>query len=239
MKIMTFNIKNSYSLFNWKKKIDSAISLINNEDPDIIGTQELTKKAKKHIGRILTNYIIVGKPRGSFLFSNEYNCVLLKKELFKEYSTKTYSLSNNIDKLGTKFKSAVFPRICTVLHLTYKSKKYLIINTHLDNALEINRIKQLNKLNEIIDIEKQEDELLIIMGDFNMTLRSDLRLFKERNNLNCTNNLDSTLIDFPKRKQIDYIFTSKDIKFVNYYKIVKKYNDTYASDHYPVVLITK
>ena len=237
MIIMTFNIKNSYSLFKWKKKIDSAIALIKDINPDIIGTQELTKKAKKYIENNLSDYLIVGEPRGSRFISNEYNAILIKKELLKhKYVSKTYALSKTPDKLGTKFKSDLFPRICTILHIEYNNKKYLVINTHLDNSLEINRIKQLKKLNEIITLEKQSDELLVITGDFNMTLRSDLRLFKEYNKLNCTKDLDSTLIDFPKRKQIDYIFTSNDIKYVDYKKVTKKYNGIYASDHYPVIL---
>ena len=240
MVIMTFNIKNSYSLLNWKKKIDSAIALIKDINPDVIGTQELTKKAKKYIENNLVNYEVIGDARGSFFLSNEYNCILVKKKIVgNRYNTKTYALSNTINKLGTKFRSDLFPRICTTLHVKYNNKKYLFINTHLDNALEINRIKQLKKLNEIIELEKQSDELLVITGDFNMTLRSDLRLFKEHNNLNCTDKLDSTLISFPKRKQIDYIFTSKDIRYVDYKKITDKYNGMHASDHYPVVLEIK
>jgi len=238
--IMTFNIKNAYSLFNWKKKIESAIALINDINPDVIGTQELTKKAKRYIEKKLIQYEVLGDSRKSFFISNEYNCILVKKKLLgNNYKSKTYALSNNINKLGTKFKSDLFPRICTTIHINYGNKKYLFINTHLDNALEINRIKQLKKINEIITLEKKGDESIIVTGDFNMTLRSDLRLFKEHNNLECTNGLGSTLISFPKRKQIDYIFVSDDIKFVDYKKITKKYNGIYASDHYPVVLEIK
>ena len=57
MKIMTFNLRNDgiFIFSNWKKRIEGFIELIKKEKPDIIGTQEMTYKAKKLLQKLLKN----------------------------------------------------------------------------------------------------------------------------------------------------------------------------------------
>lgn len=170
-------MKNSYSPApskNWIKRAAATSKLIRKRGLDVIGTQELTPRTKKYLEEKLEEYIFLGKTRGSASISDEYNCILLRKEVFELLDSQTYSLSDNIFKKGGKFLLDAFPRICTIAHVIYEGHKYLIINTHLDNVFEHNRNLQLKVLSDIIHMENKPYEDLIVMGDFNMYLTGNL-----------------------------------------------------------------
>ena len=97
-----------------------AKELIQKRKLDVIGTQELTPRTKDYLEKRLEDYIFVGESRGSASISDEYNSILLKKEVFDLLDTKTYSLSNDINKKGGRFLLDFFPRICTVAHTLYE-----------------------------------------------------------------------------------------------------------------------
>ena len=81
MKVMTFNLRHIIKedlLGLWRKRYKRIVTFILNENPDIIGVQELTHKGKRYLKRNLKEYKIIGKKRHSIIFTNEYNCVLVK-----------------------------------------------------------------------------------------------------------------------------------------------------------------
>lgn len=137
MIISTFNLKNSNtpSISNekWVKRMDSAALLIRQRKLGVVGTQELTLKAKNYLERVLEDYLFIGESRGSFNISDEYNSILLNREKVNVLRSETYSLSKDIYKKGGKFILDAFPRICTLAHIVVDGRKYLIINTHLNN----------------------------------------------------------------------------------------------------------
>lgn len=240
MLVATFNMKNSYSPAssgNPKRRADAAIEAIRQNTLDIIGTQELTPKTKDYLESKLNEYIFVGDSRGSFGISDEYNCILLKRAEFELLNTETYSLSNNIYKRGGKFLFDIFPRIGTIAHVVHENQKYLIINTHLDNLFGYNRKLQLEVLSEIIKLEKTDDEEIIIMGDFNMYLKGDLKKFQKSNKLvNAVPlNLGSSFRKLKRKAPIDYIFVSEDLEVEKTKYDENEYNGIYPSDHYPVI----
>lgn len=241
MIIATLNMKNSYSPApskNWIKRADSASELIRKRGLDVIGTQELTPRAKKYLEKELSEYIFVGESRGSASISDEYNSILLKKSVFELLETQTYALSNDIYKKGSKFLLDLFPRICTIAHVIYEDHKYLIINTHLDNLFASNRKHQLEVLTNIIKKEKKSDEDIIIMGDFNMHLTGDLKKFEKENKLVDTvpKDLGSSFRKFNMKEPIDHIFVpDSDFDIVNAEFDTNKYNGIAPSDHYPTI----
>lgn len=242
MLIATFNMKNSYSPFapnTWIKRADAAAELIRKKDLDVIGTQELTPRTKEYLEKKLNEYIFVGESRGSASISDEYNSILIKRELFEIINSETYALSNNIYKKGSKFLLDAFPRICTIAHVIYDDYKYLIINTHLDNLFSCNRKYQLEVLSEIINLEKSENEEVIVMGDFNMHLVGSLKKFEKENKLIdvVPSKLGSSYRAFDKKEPIDHVFVTKDNFEVLYAEYDKnKYNGVIPSDHYPTLV---
>lgn len=242
MKIATFNMKNSYSPSpskSWTKRADSAAQLIRKRGLDVIGTQELTPRAKDYLENELSEYVFVGESRGSANISDEYNSILLKKEVFELFYDKTYALSKDIYKKGSKFLLDVFPRICTIAHVKYEDYKYLVINTHLDNLFKCNRKYQLEVLSEIINIEKNPSEDVIVMGDFNMHLTGDLKKFEKDNKLvdAVPRELGSSFREFDRKEPIDHIFVPEStMQVVNAEFDMNKYNGINPSDHYPTIV---
>ena len=242
MKIMSFNLKHVIKediLWMWKKRYKRIVEFIKKENPDILGVQELTTKGKRYLKRNLKNYNIVGKKRHSIIFTNEYNCLLIKKD-YKITLYKTYSLSDKINKLGTKEKTDKFPRICTLAHIEKDNNKFFVINTHIDNSDVNNKKRLLNIFESIIEKFKREDEQIIITGDFNMTIdNKNLKEFSKSYLDPFKDYLNGTFPTRPELKAIDHIFLDKELKYSND-KIYSNANDfEYMSDHVPISCIVE
>ena len=66
MKVMTFNLKHRIleDIFGlWKKRYVKIVDYIKNENPDIIGVQELTRKGKRFLKK---QFVLFIKSTSSF-----------------------------------------------------------------------------------------------------------------------------------------------------------------------------
>lgn len=237
LKIMSFNLRHIIKeefIGLWKKRYSKIVDFILDQNPDVIGVQELTRKGKKYLKRHLREYKIVGKKRHSVIFTNEYNCILIKKD-YKIKGHKTYSLSDNINKLGRKHKDDNFPRICTLAHIEKEGRKYLIANTHIDNSSKANKKRQLGIFDMIINTHKKDDEYLIITGDFNMTLDNENLLNYSKGFIDPFKKYTiTTFPSMPDIKALDHIFLDKRLEYVDE-KIFSNSNDNgFMSDHNPI-----
>ncbi len=237
IKVMTFNLKHRIkedAFWFWRKRYKAIVEFIKQEEPDILGVQELTTKGKRYLKSSLKNYKVVGKKRHSIIFTNEYNCLVIKKD-FKIIKHKTYSLSDKITRLGRKAKTDKFPRICTLAHIEKDNKKYFVINTHIDNSDKENKKRLLNIFKEIIDNHILEDEYIIITGDFNMTIdNKNLKEFSKEYLDPFKDYITGTFVESDTLKAIDHIFLDKRLEYDND-KIYKDSNDKeYMSDHHPM-----
>lgn len=237
MKIMTFNLKDDGLLIfsNWKKRLKGFVNLIIKEKPDIIGTQEMTPKAKKLLEKLLNennlNYNFYGesRKRNNRLF-DEYNCILVNKKI-KVLSSTTYSLSETPLIPKTKFVNDKFPRILTFI----ETKDFYFYNTHLTNKVDKNKILQLKCITNLL----KKDKPIIITGDFNLGINR-LRNFCQKNELiDTTKNIGKTFTTKKEIYHLDHILIDKNIKFENPIKHDYKYKNTYISDHYPVTVEIK
>ncbi len=242
LKVMSFNLRHIIKeelIGLWKIRYKRIVDFIESESPDVLGVQELTRKGRKFLKKHLPDYKIVGKRRASIIFTNEYNCILIKKNI-KIKGHKTYSLSDKINILGRKSKSDNFPRICTLAHIEKENIKYLIANTHIDNSSSENKKRQLMIFDNIIKTHKKDDENLIITGDFNMTM----------NNKNLYNYSKSFVAPFkdytigtfpsmPDMRALDHIFLDTRLDYYNE-KIYSDSNERgFMSDHNPISCIVK
>ncbi len=232
MKIMTFNLKDDglFIFSNWKKRLKGFVNLIINEKPDIIGTQEMTYKAKKALEKLLLknnleyNFYGESRNRNNFIF-DEYNSILISKKL-KVLSSKTYSLSKTPLIPKTKFKNDTFPRIITYA----ETKDFYIYNTHLSNKVNENKILQLECITNLL----RKNKPIIITGDFNLGV-TKLKKFCEKNNLiDTTKTIGKTFTTKKEIYHLDHILITKNIKYENPIKHDFKYKNTYLSDHYPI-----
>lgn len=237
MKVMTFNLRHIIKedlLGLWRKRYKRIVSFIIKENPDIIGVQELTNKGRRYLKRYLKDYKVIGKKRHSIIFTNEYNCLLIKKDI-KINGHKTYSLSDKITKLGRRDKADKFPRICTVAHLEKNNIKFFIANTHMDNSSTQNKKRLLDIFDSIVEKYKREDEYVIILGDFNMSLDNRYLVKYSLKYVDpFKNSTIGTYPSVPDMKAIDHIFLDKNILFTKEIIHSDSNDSGYMSDHYPM-----
>lgn len=246
MKVMSFNIRmNAYDdvgVRDWEYRKEYLVETIKEENPDIIGFQEVMAgpyaylcESLKGYGSVITYRDDSEDPEGCPVFYKEDRYEVLDKNSFW--------LSETPEKMSRDWDSGCY-RICSYALLKDKSsgKEFLVFNTHLDNASEEARIKGirvvLDKITEVGNVPA------MLMGDFNAyedseTYRSaveafyDVKYQTENTMTGCTYQEWGEKLD---DECIDYIMISKEGLTVNAYRVVTKtFDGVYSSDHFPIV----
>lgn len=221
--ICTFNIKNNYKEYNITKT-NKIIKLIKDNKIDYLCTQELFDKCKKDINN---KYNIFGKSRYKLKILKKYNESVGIITNHKVIYNKTKNLP---------FFPSLTKRIYTKIITEYNNNLITIINIHLENKKTYVKKRQLNKLLKII---RQEQNNIIITGDFNSKINHDIfinfinelkKLGIKRIPINT-----KTLKQSKYNKAIDHIFISNNFEVIEK-KVIK---DLDISDHYPLIVKLK
>jgi endonuclease/exonuclease/phosphatase family metal-dependent hydrolase len=255
MKIMTFNLKCDSPLYfnnRWDNRKHMVYNVMKNYDCDIIGTQEVKDNMLKDLENNMDSHIIIGRQRCKKISSERNNILVSKKHIIHE--EKTFWLSENTEKTGSKKWYSAFPRICTTAIVEINNTKIRICNTHLDHVFPKAREFQLIKLMEVIEKEEKEEILpMILMGDFNATPDSKLIMdfiqgkFSNKK-MTAVQEVNKELYSQVTRDNfkrtgkglhIDYIFVSEEIEVINAEIINYNINGKYPSDHYPLIAEVK
>ncbi|MEG1930492.1 MAG: endonuclease/exonuclease/phosphatase family protein [Anaerovorax sp.] len=263
LKISTFNLKNDHWPLlktHWSRRKPAVCAFFREENPDIIGTQELKYQRILELLKTFPEYGFIGEGRqGGQL--GEYCAVFYKKTKFHCISQGTFWLSKCPHKKSRGWL-AMFPRICTwatfsvldgKLHET--GEQISVFNTHLDHISPYARTDGLLQITEFIN-ENFRNQGVILMGDFNA--KPDSRALKVIDAMSEENGIFtgssyrgfySTASPNGKTyhgfhgsvvgKPMDYIFTSKEITIERVSVVQKKYCGMYPSDHFPIVLTCK
>ncbi|MGN0973673.1 MAG: endonuclease/exonuclease/phosphatase family protein [Bacilli bacterium] len=237
MKILSINLRNDgISLFkksNWKERLISTVELIKEEQPDIIGTQEMTHKAKKQLTYLLKlnnltyNFYGHSRLRKNSIY-DEYNCILVKTNI-KVMNSKTYSLSNTPEIPKTKFKYDFFPRIVNYI----ETEDFYCYNTHLTNKPQKNKLLQLECITKLIK-ENTKNKPILITGDFNTGYRNLKDFCKDNNLIDITKDIGKTYSTIKEIYHLDHILITKDLNYDQVTKYTNRYKGIYPSDHYPI-----
>lgn len=234
MLVMSFNAKRIifFKFGRYKRVID----YLKIKKPDIIGFQELNDKSLRLYTNNLSNYNVVGQGSSKNILFREYTSIFVDKK-YEIVSSKTYSLTSKIEKIGYKEKEDNLPRIVTLCHIKDKKNKILVVNTHIDNTDSKNKYKQLLILEEIINNEIQKHEKIILMGDFNMSLNNKkIPLFIKRNKFldPFDDYLGGSFPSRPEMRMIDHIFL-RGFKCINSEVDTKSNDNGFISDHNPIM----
>ena len=228
---------------SWFYRADLFLKSIAEENPDIIGFQEVTKMHYKYLTENLTSYASVIEYRDKSL-QPEACPVFYRSEKFECNDKGSFWLSNTPEKMSKDWGSKCY-RICSYVILTDKDsgKKLVVFNTHLDHVSDEARIKGIGV---VLDKIKQFGSLpSIIMGDFNApelseTYKSATKNFNDAKYCTDKTEKGATFQHFGKelnKENIDYFMISKAGIKVNEYKIIDKtYDGVYTSDHFPIYL---
>ncbi len=225
MIVSTFNIQNDFKIYN-KNKSRIIYNYLKKNKIGVLGLQEVFKDCNNDLESLLYKYNIEGSFRYRLgLFhpkKNERNPIITK---YKIISHKTYHLPS--------FK-AKYNRIITKIVIKYHGHLVSVYNTHLEIGNNDIKIKQLNK---IYDLISKDNNLIILMGDLNLNKDNEL-LIDFKNKLD---KLNVSMVDIKSKtvktsnETIDYIFVSDEFT-IKKKEVIKNLD---ISDHYPIMIEIK
>ncbi|MEH6936004.1 endonuclease/exonuclease/phosphatase family protein [Bacillus sp. JJ783] len=254
VKAMTFNLRyknnNDPSPHTWDERVPTIKRLIDMENPDIIGTQEVLYTQLQDLENTLPkyNWIGLGREGGN---RGEYSAIFYKE---KDYTVLEYDhfwLSDTPEVNGSKTWGNNIPRMVTWAKFLDKksNQQFYFVNTHFDYQSANAREKSAEL---ILEVTKEFDPELpvILTGDFNAGLDSlphqiltsdgafddlwetaETRINEE---LGTFNGFVDPTGKGPDNR-IDWILgkgnlITNEIEIVNYQK-----NGQFPSDHFPVI----
>lgn len=241
--IATFNIRypeprDGINFF--PHRLPFILDKIRQEQPDIIGFQELMQEPYEKLAGALPEYGFVGTGRGADL-GNESNRIAYRTDALELLAWGQFWLSPTPEVPGTRFPiQSVCPRICTWARLRRKdtSRELLAVNTHLDHEQQDARARGLALIfDRVAALTEGEEIPVFITGDFNLTPEEETyRLIGEADYLDLTDGMQPTYHGFGKDTpvKIDYILTNYPV-FFSTGRWHQCQDGIYLSDHDPVV----
>ena len=249
IKIMSFNLRmdTEYDGINrFRNRIGRVMEVINSENPDVIGFQEVTDYMRGVMREQLKGYTVVGCGRNKEL-KDEAMLIAFKHDDCELLSLDNVWLSRTPRIFGSRYggDQSGCPRMYTIARLKHKNidTPFNFINTHLDHEGE--NARYLGSL-QIVQAISQTDEKFVLTGDFNAPPDTpEIKVITDalayRGAIDCTAELGPTFHAFGKWSEdrwvkIDYIFT--DGKCIRSYPVSDIMEDgKYYSDHNAVVAI--
>ncbi|MBQ7596331.1 MAG: endonuclease/exonuclease/phosphatase family protein [Clostridia bacterium] len=226
---------------SWFYRADLLFETLKEQEPDIIGFQEVSKIHYKYLTKKFEGYGSVIKYRDDSPLAE--SCpIFYNKSRFDCADSGGFWLSETPDIKSKDWGAACY-RICSYVILKQKSdgSQLVVFNTHLDHISDEARINGINVVHEKI---KQFGSLpSIIMGDFNaeedsQTYSAVTKLFDDAKYKTSNPDKSATYQNFGKElesENIDYFMISKTGIEVKDYRIIKKtYDGVYPSDHFPI-----
>jgi endonuclease/exonuclease/phosphatase family metal-dependent hydrolase len=261
--VVTFNIRldlQADGINRWENRVPLVKAYFTEENPDIIGMQEVLHNQLLDLGEILPEYDFVGTGRDDGITGGEYSPIFFRTDRFKLLNDSQFWLSQTPEVPGSMGWDASYTRIVTWAELEdmESGKVLFVFNTHFDHRGVEARTRSIELMSA--NMEKiANDAPLIAMGDFNIrknhpSLGSDLyhsliEVFKDNNSLlnseyiakkpvtsggATSNGFSEDWIERPPYA-IDYIFVNPHFYVEEYRVDHVKDGEIFISDHWPVV----
>jgi endonuclease/exonuclease/phosphatase family metal-dependent hydrolase len=254
--VMTFNARYAGARDGqnaWSNRQALFLKTIEQNQPDLLGCQEILKTQAEFLQQNLTNYAFLGTGRDDGRTRGEYSPILCRKSRFEVMDSGQFWLSPTPERVGVKGWDAASARICTWAKLRLRESNTTIyyFNSHWDNLGRTARAES-GKLIRRVAAEKAQGDAVIITGDFNSfeddagylnliapTNRDGLTLVDAYREVHPKTSLEElTFHDFKGTQQgrrIDYIFHTPHFEAVRAEIDHTHAGSIYPSDHYPVV----
>jgi endonuclease/exonuclease/phosphatase family metal-dependent hydrolase len=246
--VCTFNIKYenpNEGVHQWDNRKEQILKFIKIEDLDIVGIQEVVHSQIQYLEAGLQDYARIGVARDDGKSQGEYSPIFYKKERYSILDSATFWLSPN-PEIPAKAWDAALPRVCTwARFIDLKSKDtILVLNTHFDHVGQTARANSVDLILFKIE-ELNQSGKVILMGDFNLEpetepiqkiINSELDdAFEAELNLGPVGTFNAFEIGENYDRRIDYVFYQGfEVKSYKNYSL--RIQDTFLSDHFPVVV---
>lgn len=229
---------------NWFYRANLLTEGIRNNNPTIIGFQEVTKWQYSYLSQSLPGFDSVITYRDN-AFNSEGCPVFYRKDLYNLIDKNSFWLSETPEEMSKDWGAACY-RICSYVILEEKEsgRQFVVFNTHLDHISDEARIKGIGV---VLDKIRQFGSLpSVIMGDFNADESSetygrvtdyflDAKYQTENTMSGCTYQNWGQQLD---RENIDYFMISKTGFKVDEYRVITDtYDGVYSSDHFQIFTV--
>lgn len=257
LNVVSFNVASAFGTkfedTDSMDRCDRFIDEMKNLQPDLIGTQEINSFWLEKIEKELSEYQVYAVARGgdSDEKHSEMNAVMWNTMYYEIVDAKTFWLSQTPEK-ESKFQyvnedgeqvTTGCNRICSCVILDEKStgKRFIFMNTHLDNTNEQARIYGVGVIMEkMSELRSNYGNIPVILtGDFNETI-DDEALKQLSGALNDTTDWSRAKATYRAwgyqrtgDKPIDYIFTTQEKH--GEYIILDNLSNGYISDHFGIM----
>ncbi len=247
--VMSFNIRYDSTADNenwWEYRKGEVAGLIKNKQSDFVGIQEATTNQLLYLDAELDSYDYIGfgreglnsKSEGVPLFYLKNKYTLVKSEVFWLSSTpKTVSLGWD----------ASYKRI--VVYGFFRNKEtgeeWHVLNCHFDHQGKIAREKSAELLLSFIEDQNIASEKILLIGDLNcLPSEKPIQILKQKFTDAATSEVvfgpSATFNAFDLEKaptdRIDYIFT-RNLQINSFSTLdIRRANNLYISDHFPIVI---
>ena len=242
---MTFNIRVDTVLdgFNrWNNRKHVVFDTLANNAADVVGLQEALDSQVSDIQQALPQYSNYMAGRNDGKQKGESCAIFYRKDRFALDDCGTFWFSDSPEKPGSKGWGALWPRICSWVHLVEKNTGtgFYVYNVHLDVLSQNSREKSVVLLAKRIGERKTADPF-IVMGDFNMEL--DNPAMTGLKNIGMTDawqavhpgqSAPGTHGGFNGTK-IDHIPVCENARVLEANVDHSSANGRYASDHFPFI----
>ena len=246
--IMTYNIRldtETDGINMWDNRKEGIVSLIKEEDVDILGIQEALPDQIEYLSNQLKDYNYIGEGRNGGN-SGEYSAIYFNSEKISLKEEETFWLSET-PRVASIGWDAAINRIVTlgVFYIKNSKKELIVYNTHFDHIGKVAREKSAKMILNHITKNNYQDRQLVVMGDLNSNtdeppikvlsekLDDSFKISSLKDSIGTFNGFD---INSKLSDRIDYVFT-KNIKIIDYRHIDKKLsNGFWPSDHLPILV---
>ena len=246
LKVCTFNLRVEATvdgINHFSNRKGRILETIRNENPDLIGFQEVNDNMRAWLLDAIPEYVVVGCGRGKD-YLGECTLIAFRKHAFEMITLDNFWLSMSPRIPGSRFGAdqSGCPRIATAALLKHRqaSEPFYFINTHLDHKGSAAR---LHGMIELLQFVSEKSEGFILTGDMNalpdapeITVLTDCEFRKVTD---VTKHIDGTFHGFgtrAKMSKIDYIFTDMKADPKKSYAVEDiPVDGLYISDHRPVI----
>ena len=247
LSVMSFNIRlpaESDGVDYWETRKPLAVRMLREQQPDVIGLQELVKAQADYLVRELPQYAWFGRGREAD-GGGEHMGVFYRKDRLKVIESGDFWLSDTPEVPGSITWGHPHPRMVTWALFEQHSdgKRFYLFNTHLPyrDEDEAARLKGAQAIARHL-ATLPDDVPVVLTGDFNTTPDSDAHavlagtLQDAWTTAPRVEGIDATFHGFTGKadRRIDWIFV-RGAQLESITSVTTRWNNRYPSDHFPLV----
>lgn len=240
----------SWSLTDWEKRKQSLVEAVGSLEADIVAFQEMESFAGRDTQNInvARSALLEAYPEykagavGDAQLFPSTQPIFFRSEKYTLLNQGWFFFSDSPDEIYSRTFNGSYPAFASWVQLEEQvtGNVFRVLNLHTDFASKMNRSRAIELVAERITPWLNDDESVIVAGDFNARLGSHLHSILEEKGLVFAPFTGSSYhfdYGFNLFGAIDHIAFSEQFVLANQPIIIqKKFSGEWPTDHYPVVV---